>query len=142
MAITHDGITCRLPPSVPRLAAGLAALGCAGWLASTGRYLPAGGLGFFALLYLHNQLGSRRIRVIDSKLLVEDEHLLLNLLIGPSRRRINWTDVKSVHVDSGRLRLETTGVPFLTAEGASAEDLESLRARIEATRARAARDSS
>jgi hypothetical protein len=142
MAITHDGITCRLPPSLPRVAVGFAALGCAGWLVSTGQYLPGGGLGFFALLYLLNQIGSRRIRVIDSKLLVEDEHLLLNLLIGPSRRRINWTEVKSVHVDSGRLRLETSGSPFITAQGASAEDLESLRARIEATRARAARSSS
>ncbi len=132
MPITHDGISGRIPPNPLRVLVGLALLGGGGALAWRGPAVVGVGLALVGLLLLLNQVGERRIRVIESKLLVEDTHLLTGLLIGPSRNRIEWDKVKAVRVDKGALRLDTDGAPFVTAQGVSAADLEHIRARSEA----------
>ncbi|MDP2314179.1 MAG: hypothetical protein Q8P41_14850 [Pseudomonadota bacterium] len=132
MPTTHDGISCTLRPDPLWIGIGLALLAGAAWFGYTGVYAAAAGLGVVGLLVLVNQKGSRRIRVIASKLVVEDERLLRNLLIGPKRSRIEWAKVRAVRIERGSLKLETDGAPFVTGQGASDEDLVGLKARVEA----------
>ena len=129
MPTTHDGISCRLPLRIPRFAVGVALLAAGAWAAATAAVHPVAGgaLALVGLVLALNQLGSRRVRVIESKLLVEDMHLLTGLLIGPTRTRIEWDKVKAIRVDGGALRLDTDGAPFVTAQGASAADLAFLK---------------
>lgn len=131
MSIIHDGIACRLPPRPLRVVIGLAAIGGGAW--SLAAYSIT--IGVFAILFgalvLLNEWGVRKVKVIYSKLLVEDEHLLRMLLIGPARRRIAWSEVRGVHIDGGCLRLDTDGAPFITAQGASQEDLAALKKKID-----------
>jgi hypothetical protein len=82
------------------------------------------------LLVLVNQKGTRRIRVIATKLVVEDERLIRALLIGPARSRVEWTKVKAVKIDGASLRLDTDGAPFVTAQGAAPADLAFLLAKV------------
>jgi hypothetical protein len=140
MPITHDGIRCPLPLSPVTLLLGAALLGGGAWLGWSGSVFVGAGLGLLGALFLLNLIGSRRVRVIETKLLVEDEPLLVAFLIGPRRRRITWEEVRGVHVAGGRLRLDTDGAPFVTAEGAAPEDLEALRMRIEGAREKARRE--
>ncbi|MFZ5476806.1 MAG: hypothetical protein ACOZNI_08535 [Myxococcota bacterium] len=131
MPRTHDGISCRLPPRPLSVVVGVAMLGAGGWLGSQGRWGFAAGLLVVGTLVLLNQIGSRRVRVIHSKLLVEDEHLLTALLIGPTRDRVEWPHVKGFRIEKNALVLDTDGKPFVTAQGASPEDLEALKAAAE-----------
>ncbi len=136
MPRTHDGISCPLRPTPIGLVLGVIGTGVGVWLLAAGsltagaltpgRIALGAGLVFVGLLMLLNQKGTRRIRVIHSKLLVEDEHWIMALLIGPNRRRVGWEEVRSVAIDGGRLRCETAGAPFVTAEGATPEDLKIL----------------
>jgi hypothetical protein len=134
MPTTHDGISCPLPVNPTSVGVGLAFLGAAAALAyfRIGAYVPSVGLALVGLLVLINQKGTRRIRVISSKLVVEDERLLRNLLIGPARSRVEWKQVRAVRIDGGRLKLETDAAPFVTGQGATPEDLEALKVRVEA----------
>ncbi|MDP2308054.1 MAG: hypothetical protein Q8P18_18660 [Pseudomonadota bacterium] len=132
MPITHDGISCPLPMNPVSVGVGIA-LGCgAAALAYLAYYVPAVGLAVVGLIVLVNQYGTRRIRVISSKLVVEDERLLRNLLIGPARSRVEWKQVRAVRIDGSRLVLETSGAPFVTGQGAAREDLEALKLRVDA----------
>ena len=132
MPPTHDGITCPLAPNAVSILVGLALLGGGAWLGYSGTWLAAVPLALLGLLVLINQKGARRIRVIATKLVVEDERLIRALLIGPARSRVEWTKVRAVRIDGSSLRLETDGAPFVTAQGASKEDLEGLLARVNA----------
>jgi len=125
MPTTHDGIACRLPPNPARLGVGVALLAAGAWAAFSGAVHPVlgGAVALVGLFTSLNQLGSRRVRVIESKLLVEDMHLITGLLIGPTRSRIEWDRVQAVKVEGGALRLDTDGAPFVTAQGAAAADL-------------------
>lgn len=136
MPSTHDGISCALAPSPVWIGVGLALLGAGAWLGFAGTYVVAVALVVVGLLVLVNQKGQRRVRVLATKLLVEDERLLRALLIGPARSRVEWKDVRSVRIDGGALRLDTDGAPFVTAQGASREDLETLAARADAALAK------
>lgn len=133
MPTTHDGISCRLPLRIPRFAVGIVLVAAGGYAAVAAVVHPVAGgaVALVGLLLALNQLGSRRIRVIESKLLVEDMHLLTGLLIGPTRTRIEWDKVKAIRVDGGALRLDTDGAPFVTAQGASATDLAFLKDKAE-----------
>ena len=132
MPITRDGITCGLPPNPVSLVIGALIVGGGAWLTYTG--LPYGGIPaiLLGLLVLVNQRGARRVRVIANKLVVEDERLIVALLIGPIRSRVTWDQVKDVRIEGNKLRLETSGAPFDTAHGAAREDLEALKARVDA----------
>lgn len=132
MPPTHDGITCPLAPNPLWVGIGLAFLAGAAWLLRAGSWPAAVGLGIVGLIVLVNQKGGRRVRVIASKLVVEDERLLRNLLIGPARSRVEWKEVRSVTIEKGALHLATAGAPFVTAQGASKDDLELLKTRVEA----------
>ena len=132
MPITRDGITCRLPPNPVHLGVGALLVGAGGWLASAATLVGGVALILVGTLVLVNQIGNRRVRVIATKLVVEDEHLIVALLIGPIRSRVTWAEVRDVRVDGRSLRLETSGSPFVTAQGASLEDLASLKARVDA----------
>jgi hypothetical protein len=125
---THDGISCPLPLRPAWIAVGVA-LAAAGIGGIAAGYACTGTLAILIAAYvLVNERGTRRVRVIHSKLLVEDERLLTNLLIGPRRSRVEWPKVKAIRVEGGRLVAETDAAPFVTAQGASADDLEALRA--------------
>lgn len=137
MPITHDGISCPLPPN-PVWVAGTLAIGASGgWLAWDGSVVPGVALVVASALLLVTHRGIRRVRVIQSKLLVEDERLLSMLLLGPSRRRVMWEQVRGVKVDGRSLRVDTVDGPWVTAQGATPDDLEALRVKIEAARAKA-----
>lgn len=133
MPTTHDGITCPLPLNPVSVGVGLALLLAAAALAYLGAYyVSAVGLAVAGLIVLVNQYGTRRIRVISSKLVVEDERLLRNLLIGPARSRVEWKQVRAVRIDGSKLVLETATAPFVTGQGATAADLEALKLRVDA----------
>lgn len=139
MPVEHDGISTPLPLNVVVLVIALALFGVGGAAISMGHIV--GSLVFVpALLVFLDLFGNRRIRVIHSKLLVEDYRWITNLLIGPRRRRIEWTEVKGVKVEGGRLVLTTAGAPFVTGERASAADLAALEAMIKASMAKAVKN--
>lgn len=137
MAIIHDGITAPLRPTLLGLILALGPTLGGGWLALSGNPWLGGPIVVLGLLFALNLRGVRRIHVIHSKLLVEDEWMLRTLLIGPARRRIEWKEVKSAKVEGGRLVLETAGAPFVTGEGAPESELTSLLERVNAAMARA-----
>jgi hypothetical protein len=130
VATTHDGIICPLAPNAVSVVVGLAMLGGGAWLGVGGTWLAAVPLLLLGLLVLVNQKGTRRIRVIATKLVVEDERLIRALLIGPARSRVEWTKVKAVKIDGASLRLDTDGAPFVTAQGAAPADLAFLLAKV------------
>ena len=132
MPTTHDGISCSLPPNPVRLVIGAALLAGGAWMGASRSWLMGAPVILGGALVVLNQFGSRRVRVIESKLLVEDMHLVMGLLIGPTRNRVEWDKAKAVKVEGGALRVETDGAPFVTAQGASKDDLEFLRARADA----------
>ncbi len=144
MPTTHDGISCALAPNPAWIGIGVALLAAGAGLGYAGSYVVAVALVVVGLLVLVNQKGQRRVRVLATKLLVEDERLLRALLIGPKRSRVEWSEVRGVRIDGGSLRLDTAGAPFVTAQGASREDLETLAARADAAwvKARAEREES
>jgi hypothetical protein len=131
MPRTHDGITCPLPLNPISVIVALGALAAGAWLLRGGSIAPGVGLLVVGALVGINQYGGRRVRVLQPKLLVEDERLLVALLIGPRRSRVEWDKVKAVRVDKGALVLDTDGAPFVTAQGASRDDLELLRGMAE-----------
>lgn len=140
MAIHHDGISAPLPKNPLSIVIGLALCGVGGWLLSQASYTLGAAALFFGVLGLVNLFGQRRIKVIHSKLLVEDEHLLRMILIGPARRRIDWTEVSAVEIDGRSLRLKTKGgADFVTAQGADPAELKLLVERIERARREAAK---
>lgn len=137
MPVTHDGISCPLPLRPVALVVGLVLVGAGAWLINAVSVVAGVAMVVAGLLALLNQKGTRRVRVIHNKLLVEDERLLTALLIGPTRNRIPWEEVREVRIEGRSLRLETAGAPFITAEGATVADLAALKASVEATRAKA-----
>lgn len=140
MPIEHDGISCPLPLQPVSWVLGLAFLGLGGWQIAIGGYAPGAGALVVGLLVVANQFGSRRVRVIESKLVVEDSRAVVALLIGPRRSRIHWEEVRAVQIAGRSLRLETTkGPPFVTAQGATPSDLDALKALVDKVMAKAAK---
>jgi hypothetical protein len=137
MPITHDGIEYPLPLSPVGLGVRVAILIGGVWLATHGQLAVGLPLALVGLVAAINQTGWRRIRVIHSKLLVEDEKLISTLLIGPSRRRVGWEEVTAVHADGGVLKLDTKAGPFVTGDRAPAEDLKALASLVQSTWTRA-----
>ncbi len=137
MARTHDGIQTPLSPSVSSLALG--ALVLAGGVA-TMIFSPsaiAGGcagapITLIGLLMMINQIsGKRRVRITHSKLLVEDERLVMGFLVGPSKDRVAWPDLQDVQVTDGVLVVKgKAGHELRVGEGCPAEELTEFKERI------------
>lgn len=140
MPRTRDGITCRLPlRPLAILLAIVLMLAAAGLVAAGYTCVGLSVLALAAAASL-NEMGSRRIRVIFSKLLVEDDRWLTAWLIGPRRSRVGWDEVRSLKIENGALVAETAGAPFVTAQGASPDDLQALLEMAEAARIAAEKD--
>lgn len=137
MARTHDGIQTPLPPNVSSLALGVLVL--AGGIA-TAVFAPspvaagcAGApIGLIGLLMLLNQVnGKRRVRITHSKLLVEDERLVMGFLIGPSKDRVAWPDLQGVEISDGVLVVKgKAGHELRVGEGCPTEELQEFKERI------------
>ncbi|HHO52151.1 MAG TPA: hypothetical protein ENK18_15070 [Deltaproteobacteria bacterium] len=137
MARTHDGIQTPLPPNVSSLMLGVLVL--AGGVA-TAIFAPspvaAGCAGapitLIGLLMLLNQVsGKRRVRITNSKLLVEDERLVMGFLIGPSKDRVTWPDLQGVELAEGVLIVRgREGHELRLGEGCPPEELAELKERI------------
>lgn len=85
-----------------------------------------------ALMVANQVNGTSRTRVTFSKLLIEDERLVMGFLVGPSKRRIQWPDLASVEVIDGEVVLKGKGGTELrTGKGSPPEDLEGLKSKIE-----------
>lgn len=138
MPIEHDGISCRVPPSPVGLLLAVAILAGGGWFVYAGPAIVGAGLLFVGLLVLLEQFGSRRVRVISSKLLVEDTRWVTGLLIGPRRRRVGWEDVKGIDAKGGRFAVLTSGAPFVATTNAAPADVAALEERVRQAMAKAA----
>lgn len=137
MPVEHDGISCPLPKSPVGIGLALALLAGGGWFVAQGPWPLGAGLLFVGLLVGIEQFGTRRVRVISSKLLLEDMHGVTGLLIGPRRNRIGWEDVKGVEVKGGRLALVTSGKPFVAVESGAPSDVAALEGMIQKAMAKA-----
>ena len=133
MARTRDGIQTPLPPSPMGLLLGLIVLGggiAASILASPCAGVPVAVIG--ALMLLNQVNGKRRVRVTFSKLLVEDERLVMGFLIGPSKQRVAWTDYGGAAIDSGQLVVkDKRGGELKVGAGVDEAILTELIGRIE-----------
>jgi hypothetical protein len=126
MAIEHDGASCRMPLAPVGLLIGLALVGGGGFLIASSWALPGAALVLVGLIFLLEQIGTRRIRVIHSKLLVEDYRLITNLLIGPRRDRVGWEEVTALEVTGNRLVARTAKAPFTIQFTGPANELTTL----------------
>lgn len=143
MPITHDGLQMPLPPSTQGLGLGLLVL-VGGIAASVFGQLCLGIPAILiGLLMVVNQVnGTSRTRVTFSKLLIEDERLVMGFLVGPSKRRIQWGDLSSVDVADGELVIRGHGGSELrTGKGCTQEELEQLKLKIEEAARRYAEES-
>ncbi|MBX2799282.1 MAG: hypothetical protein KTR31_16525 [Myxococcales bacterium] len=132
MARTHDGIQTPLPPSPTGIGLGLAVL--IGGIAASFFFLCAGiPIVIVGLLMLVNQLnGKSRVRLTFSKLLVENERLVMGFLVGPAKQRVAWPDLKGVEVTDGVVVVtSSTGDALRLGEGCPDDELQELKARIE-----------
>jgi hypothetical protein len=104
MSLTHDGLQTPLRPSIPSLLVGLLIVG-GGVAAMTQAWWCSGAalLLLGALVLLNQVNGVSRVRVTFSKLLVENERLVMGFLIGPSKQRIPWEEFQGSEITGGRI---------------------------------------
>lgn len=133
MPITHDGLQTPLPPSPQGLGIGLVVLAGGVAAAVFGQLCIAVPVLLIGTLMVVNQVnGTSRTRVTFSKLLIEDERLVMGFLVGPSKRRIQWQDLASVDVVDGEVVIKGhTGSELRTGKGCTPEELEQLKGKIE-----------
>lgn len=137
MATTRDGIQTPYPPSPTGIglgvlvtAAGVAALvGMPGtpslWCAA----LPATIVGI--LMVVNQFKGISRVRVTHSKLLVEDERLVMGFLVGPAKRRVAWKEYAGAEVVDGEVVVkDDKGGALKVGQGVPQAELEELLRRI------------
>ena len=146
MSLTHDGLQTPLPPSRLWQLIGLAVLvGGVVWCVSArGAWLcPAISVVLVGILMFGNQLGGvTRVRITFSKLLIEDERPVMGFLIGPSKRRIPWEELKTVEVVGDQVVATGTKPPPLElGKGSAPAELEDLVRRIKDAAARFAIES-
>ncbi len=135
MAQTRDGIQTPYPPSPVGLGLGVIIAGAGIAVLVTGAAstwcvaLPAMVIGS---LVVANQFGGvTRVRVTHSKLLVEDERLVVGFLVGPSKRRIAWSDYSSADIVDGEVVVKgKPGNELRVGKGVPSEELEELVRRI------------
>lgn len=133
MAQTRDGIQTPYPPNPVGL--GLGALVTAagvGALVVDGSYwcvaVPALIVG---VLMIANQFGGvTRVRVTHSKLLVEDERLVMGFLVGPAKRRIAWSDYQGAEVVDGEVVVKGQSNELRVGKGVAQPELDELVRRI------------
>jgi hypothetical protein len=104
MSLTHDGLQTPLRPSIPSILVGLLIVG--GGIAALSQTWWCSGSALLVLggLVLLNQVnGVSRVRVTFSKLLVENERLVMGFLIGPSKLRIPWEEFQGAEITGGRI---------------------------------------
>ncbi|MEO0602677.1 MAG: hypothetical protein AAF211_14640 [Myxococcota bacterium] len=134
MAQTRDGIQTPYPPNPVGLGLGVVLAGGAvaalvmdtsSWCFAVPALLVGG-------LMIANQFGGiTRVRVTHSKLLVEDERLVMGFLVGPSKRRIAWTDYASAEVAGDEVVVKgKSGTELRVGKGQPADDLNALVRRI------------
>lgn len=98
--------------------------GAAGWCSG----LTVATLG---VLTFANQFASvTRVRVTSSKLLVEDERLVMGFLIGPSKRRIPWQEFEDVTVAGGKLTAKGKSAVLEVGSGCTEAELNELSRMI------------
>jgi hypothetical protein len=104
MSLTHDGLQTPLRPSIPSILVGLLIVGggiaamTQAWWCSGSALILLGGL-----VLLNQVNGVSRVRITFSKLLVENERLVMGFLIGPSKQRIPWEEFQSAEIAGGRI---------------------------------------
>lgn len=104
MSLTHDGLQTRLPPSPVSVLLGVLVTAGAIGTFTQSWWCAGSGLFVLGLLMLLNQVsGVTRVRVTFSKLLLEDERLVMGFLIGPSKRRIPWEEFERVDIEGGQI---------------------------------------
>ena len=135
MALTRDGIETPLPPSLQGLGIGIAVL-IGGIVASfliPGMIcfgLPAILIG--TLMVVNQANGVCRTRVTFSKLLIEEERLVMGFLVGPTKRRLGWPDLNSVSIEGDEVVVTGhSGAELRTGKGCPDEELQELKSRIE-----------
>ncbi len=132
MALTHDGLQTPLPPSRMWQVVGLLLIAGGIGLVVQGWYCTAVGVLVFGLLTLGNQLsGVTRVRVTFSKLLVEDERPVMGFLIGPSKRRIPWSEYQGVEVTGGRVVAKGKSTTLELGQGSPEPELAELARKIQ-----------
>lgn len=135
MAQTRDGIQTPYPPSPVGLGLGLAVtVGAIAALVMAFSYwcvaVPALVIGG---LMVANQFGGvTRVRVTHSKLLVEDERLVMGFLVGPAKRRVAWGDYAGAEVVDGEVVVkDRAGGALHVGKGSADSDLTELVRRID-----------
>lgn len=133
MSLTHDGLQTRLAPSPVSILLGLLVTAGAIGMFSQSWWCAGSGVLVFGLLMLLNQAsGVTRVRVTFSKLLIEDERLVMGFLIGPSKRRIPWEEFERVEVSGGKIVAKGKKNDLTFGEGLKEDELKELSRKIEA----------
>ena len=133
MAQTRDGIQTPYPPSPVGLGIGLlvVAAGIAALVVDASWWCAAVPALLVGALMVANQFGGvTRVRVTHSKLLVEDERLVMGFLVGPSKRRIAWTDYQSADVVDGEVVVKGQSNELRVGQGCPDDELQELVRRI------------
>ncbi|MEN0062056.1 MAG: hypothetical protein AAGA48_07865 [Myxococcota bacterium] len=134
MALTRDGIQTPYPPSPLGLGLGLLVAGgaIAAIVTQPGWWCVGVPLLLVGVLMVANQFGGvTRVRVTHSKLLVEDERLVMGFLVGPAKRRIAWTDYASADVIDDEVVVKgQSGSELRVGKGVDKAELNELVERI------------
>ena len=133
MALTHDGIQTPLPPSPQGLGIGLLlVVGGFVTIIMGGACIGGPAILIGALMVVNQINGKSRTRVTFSKLLLEEERLVVGFLVGPSKRRITWPDLASVGVEGDEVVVKGhSGAELRVGKGCTPEELDTLKGRIE-----------
>jgi hypothetical protein len=140
VAATHDGLLLDLqadPVGMGLALLALAAAGVAGWL-WVGWCVASPVMLVLALVAVDRARGNRRVRVTQSKLLIEDTRPVRGFLIGPSRNRVTWAELESSRIEGETLTVRAKdGREVVVASGVPGTDLAELVAKIERAQAAA-----
>jgi len=135
MATTRDGIQTPYPPNPVGLGLGVlvAGAGIAALVGLPGMWCAAVPAVIVGVLMVVNQFGGvTRVRVTHSKLLVEDERLVMGFLVGPAKRRVAWTDYDGAEVVDGEVVVkDKSGGALTVGKGVPEAELGELVRRIE-----------
>lgn len=133
MAQTRDGIKTPYPPSPVGLGLGVlvTVAAIAGLVMRSDLWCAAVPVLLIGIGMVANQFGGvTRVRVTHSKLLVEDERLVMGFLVGPAKRRIAWDDYQGVDVVDGEVVVKGRTGELRVGKGCPQGELDELVRRI------------